>query len=435
MIAHVANDGPPSLSARAPGRPCTRTSSSRSACGEERLELPPHGDRAARRRGAASATSSTRRGPIGSGRRPRTPSSRAWSATARTASSCCPQAFHFPAGRPLGQEPEQSPRADRDAARARRDGPPDRGQRRLAYGVRIHVAGFAPSDDAFSVEPGGAARSLSSRPSPAAAFTGGALTALNLAGRVAIRDAGAGRMTGALAAGPPALPRRRHRTPSSGMFHAPRGRRRRAATRRPHLPAVGLGRGRLVPSRRAWADDLADGRPPDPPDRPARHPATARGTPADPARVGGLDRGDRRRRGVAGRSSPAWPASPSSDSVWAGSSPARPIARRRPDRRARPVGGARPGPGLPPRAAGVRRAAERPYGSTARRRAEAAARRLAGDRRVRAVGRDDRGDRSRSTCARRTLGRLQRRPAAAAATACPSTPALQHRLEQARGRR
>ena len=30
--------------------------------------------------------------------------------------------------------------------------------RRLAYGVRIHVPGFAPSDNAFSVEPGGSRR-------------------------------------------------------------------------------------------------------------------------------------------------------------------------------------------------------------------------------------------------------------------------------------
>jgi urease beta subunit len=61
--------------------------------------------------------------------------------------------------------------------------------RRLAYGVRIHVAGFAPSDDAFSVEPGGS-RTIELRPLMAGrALAGGALTALNLDGRVAIATA------------------------------------------------------------------------------------------------------------------------------------------------------------------------------------------------------------------------------------------------------
>jgi hypothetical protein len=51
------------------------------------------------------------------------------------------------------------------------------------------VAGFAPSDDAFSVEPGGS-RTIALRPLMAGrAFAGGALTALNLDGRVAIATA------------------------------------------------------------------------------------------------------------------------------------------------------------------------------------------------------------------------------------------------------
>jgi hypothetical protein len=50
------------------------------------------------------------------------------------------------------------------------------------------VAGFTPSDDAFSVEPG-AVRRIALRPDGTGqSFTGGSLTALNLLGRVAIRS-------------------------------------------------------------------------------------------------------------------------------------------------------------------------------------------------------------------------------------------------------
>jgi hypothetical protein len=57
--------------------------------------------------------------------------------------------------------------------------------RRLAYGVRVHVPGFAADDDAFSVEPGHD-RILQLRGSDGLAFPGGALTALNLDGTVPI---------------------------------------------------------------------------------------------------------------------------------------------------------------------------------------------------------------------------------------------------------
>jgi hypothetical protein len=57
---------------------------------------------------------------------------------------------------------------------------------RFAYGVRVNVPGFVADDDAFSVEPRRerhvALRRVGDAPGPA----GGFLTALNLAGRVAV---------------------------------------------------------------------------------------------------------------------------------------------------------------------------------------------------------------------------------------------------------
>jgi beta-mannosidase len=97
------------------------------------------------------------------------------------------QAFHFPAGRPLAPEPER--RLGLSAsARSCADGSVRLTveSRRLAYGVRIHVADFAPSDDALTIEPGGA-RELDLRPTrPGATFAGGYLTGLNLRGNVVI---------------------------------------------------------------------------------------------------------------------------------------------------------------------------------------------------------------------------------------------------------
>lgn len=99
------------------------------------------------------------------------------------------QAVRFPAGRPLATE--SAGRLGLEA-RARPDG--EGGlrlvvrSRRLAYGVRVHVPGFQPGDDAFPVEPGGE-RLVSLRPRAAGAtFEGGALSALNLEGRVRIAE-------------------------------------------------------------------------------------------------------------------------------------------------------------------------------------------------------------------------------------------------------
>ncbi len=59
--------------------------------------------------------------------------------------------------------------------------------RRLAYGVRIHAPGFNASDDAFSVEPGGQrVVSLHPRHPGGARLEAGAITALNLKGRLRI---------------------------------------------------------------------------------------------------------------------------------------------------------------------------------------------------------------------------------------------------------
>ncbi len=101
------------------------------------------------------------------------------------------QAFHFPAGRPLNQEPEQrlglgaSATVDGDGSIRLAVS-----SRRLAYGVRIHVTGFLPGDNAFSVEPGGERIVRLVPDGPDRTFTGGGLTAINLLGRVPIRTAG-----------------------------------------------------------------------------------------------------------------------------------------------------------------------------------------------------------------------------------------------------
>jgi len=97
------------------------------------------------------------------------------------------QSMRFPAGRPAAVEPldriglqaSGEPLADRTVRLRLRT-------RRLAYGVRVHVSGFIPTDDAFTIEPG-AKRTLILQPSAGdGAFTGGTLTALNLRGRVPI---------------------------------------------------------------------------------------------------------------------------------------------------------------------------------------------------------------------------------------------------------
>jgi beta-mannosidase len=101
------------------------------------------------------------------------------------------QAFHFPAGRPAAIEP-----ADRlglvASAREGEDGTVKLtvASRRVAYGVRIHARGFAPTDDAFSVEPGHGRSVILNPGRTGQPFVGGALSALNLRGPVLIRTSG-----------------------------------------------------------------------------------------------------------------------------------------------------------------------------------------------------------------------------------------------------
>jgi beta-mannosidase len=97
------------------------------------------------------------------------------------------QTVRFPAQRPLAREPPE-----RLGIAAQAVALPDGSvrltlsSRRLVYGAEIHVPGFLPADDGFSIEPGGS-RAVHLHPcEPGATFAGGALTALNLNGRVHI---------------------------------------------------------------------------------------------------------------------------------------------------------------------------------------------------------------------------------------------------------
>ena len=99
------------------------------------------------------------------------------------------QAMRFPAGRPVAVE-SAARLGLRGGARVLSDGSLGLHVRsdRLAYGVRVRIPGFTPSDDAFSVEPGGE-RVVPLRPLKAdATFAGGALTAVNLRGTVPVVD-------------------------------------------------------------------------------------------------------------------------------------------------------------------------------------------------------------------------------------------------------
>lgn len=97
------------------------------------------------------------------------------------------RAVRFPAGPPAGTEP-----ADRLGLAAELHSGPGGASRlvvrsrRLAYGVRVHIPGFIPDDDAFCVEPG-VELTVPIRPvEPGATPARGALTALNLRGRVSV---------------------------------------------------------------------------------------------------------------------------------------------------------------------------------------------------------------------------------------------------------
>jgi hypothetical protein len=65
--------------------------------------------------------------------------------------------------------------------------------RRFAYGVRVRVPGFRPADDAFPVEPGRTRLIALDPRSPGGSWSGGTITALNLAGPVTIAPGDGGR--------------------------------------------------------------------------------------------------------------------------------------------------------------------------------------------------------------------------------------------------
>ena len=190
VVAHVANDRPDALSARlrvALYRDLERPVGEAS----EQLELAPHG--AAERNVEAllgrfvDAAWAYRFGP---------PAQDLIVASLERdggqGTELLAQSFRFPAGRPAGAESRSRLGLEGSVRRA------GAGEvllavhsRRLAYGVRVHAPGFVAADDAFAVEPG-ATRVLALRAlEPDAALSGGALTALNLDGRVPIAAAGA----------------------------------------------------------------------------------------------------------------------------------------------------------------------------------------------------------------------------------------------------
>ena len=96
------------------------------------------------------------------------------------------QAVRFPAGRPAGTQGAAELGLEAAASRDGDDVLLTVRSRRLAYGVRVRATGFAPDDDAFSVEPGGhrvvrlRAREAGAERTPLT------LTALNLEGSVKV---------------------------------------------------------------------------------------------------------------------------------------------------------------------------------------------------------------------------------------------------------
>ncbi len=101
------------------------------------------------------------------------------------------QALRFPAGRPLEREPPErlglaahaQPLSDGRMRLAL-------SSRRLVYGVEIHAPGFLPSDDGFSIEPGGE-RVLTLRPCrPESSLQDARVSAVNMSARVRITGGG-----------------------------------------------------------------------------------------------------------------------------------------------------------------------------------------------------------------------------------------------------
>jgi len=178
---HVVNDRPEPLAARLRVS-LYRDLEQRVEEGEQQLELGPHG---AHRVGVeevvghfVDAAWAYRFGP---------PAQDLIVASLEGGGSLLSQVFLFPAGRParresateLGLGAEASPAGDGIFELAVRS-------RRLAYGVRVRMDGFDPSDDAFCVEPGRERRLRLVPREPGAQLDAGILSALNLEGRVRV---------------------------------------------------------------------------------------------------------------------------------------------------------------------------------------------------------------------------------------------------------
>ncbi|MGA7704346.1 MAG: hypothetical protein WB998_05560 [Solirubrobacteraceae bacterium] len=98
------------------------------------------------------------------------------------------QAFRFPAGRPLRAQSAEELGLEGTLCLEGKTQVLRLQSRRLAYGVRIHLPGFVASDDALTLEPG-VPRDVALAPvvdRHQDARVTGALTALNLSGRVAL---------------------------------------------------------------------------------------------------------------------------------------------------------------------------------------------------------------------------------------------------------
>ncbi|MGI8512930.1 MAG: hypothetical protein ACR2NH_09940 [Solirubrobacteraceae bacterium] len=103
------------------------------------------------------------------------------------------QSVRFPTGRPKGCQPAHELGLEMELRTATEGAPQlSLSSRRLVYGVRLHVPGFLPDDDAFCLEPG-RERVVALRPVGTGAADPGTatVTALNLAGSVPIEAAGA----------------------------------------------------------------------------------------------------------------------------------------------------------------------------------------------------------------------------------------------------
>jgi beta-mannosidase len=162
VLAHVANDGPTAIHARL--RVALYSDFQlRVGDAEETLDIPAHGschrDLEAMLGRFVDAAFAYRFGP---------PAQNLIVVTlqqdAAEGGELLSQAFHFPVGRPAGQEPLDSMGLSATVA-ALPDGAAALtvGSRRLAYGVRVEVPGFVADDDAFCVEPGGE-RTITLRP-------------------------------------------------------------------------------------------------------------------------------------------------------------------------------------------------------------------------------------------------------------------------------